>query len=233
MTCSLSLPPTYEQTASSSSDTLTGPSNTTTPNAVRMRSTAAAAATTTASSSDRVRSNNVAASPARPPVFKHRTKAAYSQAVANFKGSLEPVYATLIWSVLFSLMNLARFNERQGWAVYLAVAQLGAVPLLCLFMYLSFRAVTRNQGGDEIVIGMMHALVLLGLNLQVALVYVDLSDVPMNKQNSMEGFEMVMGVCSGMGAVIAWVWTCSQVGVWFHYTLWKGTEAGVYGVLPD
>ncbi|KAJ3277870.1 hypothetical protein HK104_002902, partial [Borealophlyctis nickersoniae] len=67
--------------------------------------------------------------PAKPALYKHGTKTAYRKDVEDFKTEMISIYAVLGLCIIFALANLARFNMRQGWVVYLAAAQLVALPV--------------------------------------------------------------------------------------------------------
>ncbi|KAJ3294456.1 hypothetical protein HK104_003564 [Borealophlyctis nickersoniae] len=165
--------------------------------ALRMRT----AATT---STDRT---HAAPSPAKF-VYKHRTEEAYLEAVKKFKSDME---------------GKVSFNDMQGWVVYLACAQLVAIPVWCVLNYVAYRAVMRNKGGDEIIINIMYGVMFLCLNLQGVLAYLDPRD----------GFWGYLHMFTGYVGFIGAVGMVAEAAVWFHHEFWNLTQADVLRELRE
>ncbi|KAJ3278719.1 hypothetical protein HK104_002077 [Borealophlyctis nickersoniae] len=214
-------PPEYKQSVSSSSDTPTNPPSIA-PDALRMRTAATASTNPT----------HRASSPTKPAVYKWRTKKAYLQAVEYFMTEMIIVYTVFALCIIFSLANLARFNMRQGWVVYLAAAQLVAIPVPCVLIYYSYRAVMENKGGDGTIRAIKWAVILLCLNMQAVLAYVDVNEEPgMNGFSEfLEGFTGFIGFISA--TVVEGLMSWSKL-TWFHSKSWLGVQADVLRELPE
>ncbi|KAJ3288041.1 hypothetical protein HK104_008355 [Borealophlyctis nickersoniae] len=215
-------PPTYEQNTKTASTIAS--------NAVRARTAGA-----TVSSSDGVVHPTHIAPPAPKPVpQKHKTKKGYWEYLTKFKEAMIFVYIFLAISVVFSVLNLMNFNKRSGCGMCcLALAQLGGIPLWCRYIWLSFRAVTHNEVGDEKIIKTMRAVIVVCLNMQAALAYVDLEGKKQKDDSFLEGLERILGVFSFLGAVAGELWFIWEAAYWFHYTVWEPAETTVYRALPD
>ncbi|KAJ3299851.1 hypothetical protein HK104_006588 [Borealophlyctis nickersoniae] len=164
-----------------------------------------------------------APSPTKPAVYKHRTKKAYLDAVAKFKSDMEAVSIALALSVVFSLTTPVEFNDRQGWALYLASAQLVAIPVWCALIYVSYRAVMRNKGGDEVIIKILYGVIFLCLTLQGVLAYRDPKD-------SFWGF---LHMCTGFIGFVGAMVMANEAAKWFHNEFWNPTQADVLRELPE
>ncbi|KAJ3280282.1 hypothetical protein HK104_000781 [Borealophlyctis nickersoniae] len=153
-------------------------------------------------------------------MFKHRTKESY-------ESDMEPVNYALPLSIIFSLTNLLKFNDRQGWVVYLASAQLAAIPVWCVLDFLSYRAV-RNKGSDVTLENIMWAVMLLCLNMQGQLAYNDEA----GKGSFSESLEALAGYIGFIGAsFVECVLCCEALArVWRGY--WSGMQADVLRELP-
>ncbi|KAJ3288961.1 hypothetical protein HK104_007835 [Borealophlyctis nickersoniae] len=200
-------PPQYEETVSTASDTPT--------DARRMR-TAATAFT------DRT---NPAPLPANLAMYKYRTKKAYRKAVQDFKTKMIVVYTVLAFCIIFALANLAKFKERQGWMVYLAAAQLGAIPVWCRLIYVSYRTVIVNKGGELRIRRIMWAVMLLCLNMQAVLAYMDVNDEA--GMDSIKFLESFTGFIGFLYAIFVEGLFCWDVLAWFHNEFWLGMQADV------
>ncbi|KAJ3274110.1 hypothetical protein HK104_004164 [Borealophlyctis nickersoniae] len=159
-----------------------------------------------------------APSPAKPAMYKYRTKKAYLEAVKRFESDMELVYGALAPSVVFSLTNLVKFNDRKGWVVYLASAQLLAIPVWCVLICLSYRAIIRNKGGDETIMNIMGAVMILCLNMQGALAYNDKAGMA----SFSEFLEALVGYIGCIGAIFVECGLCCEALAWVHNEYWRG-----------
>ncbi|KAJ3279663.1 hypothetical protein HK104_001258 [Borealophlyctis nickersoniae] len=161
----------------------------------------------------------------KPVAFKHRTREDYRMAVSEFKFNMVPHYVMLIPSVYVWIGSTMKFNEREGWAMFLAIGQMVVFPVWCSFIYFAFRAVMGNQVDSDIIVTRMWALFTLCLTLQGALAFVDPKDTSSITQE-------IMGVINLTFALAGWGWGCWEAAVWIHYKLWHETEEKVERALP-
>ncbi|KAJ3282811.1 hypothetical protein HK104_010712 [Borealophlyctis nickersoniae] len=196
-------PPVDEQSVSSSSDTPTNASSIA-PDALRMRTVATASTDPT----------HPAPSPAKPAVYKWRTKKEYRKVVQDFKAMMIIVYPNLALCIVFALANLAKFKERQGCVVYLAAAQLVAIPVSCGLIYLSYWVVIGNK------------VILLCLNMQAVLAYVDVNDEA-GMDSFSEFLEALTGFIGFIGATFVEGLMSWSALTWFHDGYWREMQVDV------
>ncbi|KAJ3270735.1 hypothetical protein HK104_004864 [Borealophlyctis nickersoniae] len=165
--------------------------------------------------------------PATPAVYKYRTKKAYREAVQDFKTGIILTYRDLGLYIVFAVANLGKFKERQGWVVYLAAA-----PVWCVLIYLAYRTVMENKGGDLTIRRSMGVVMLLCLNMQAVLAYVDVND-----EAGMDSFSKFLEALTGFIGFIYAIYVegvlCYNVLAWFHNESWLGVQVDVERQLPE